>query len=492
MSKDIVIGLDLGTTTCKAIAIDRQGRLQAAASANHPLYTPHPGWVEQSPEDLWKGVVNVMQQIGQKLPAERIAAICISGAMHSIFPVDRSGNPLANASTWADTRAAEETRQLRQQIDLIEVYRKVGCPVQHIYHLPRLAWWVEQSRSLPEPPHYYVGLKDWILYRLTGRWITDIGMASTTGLMNIHTQQWDPDVLSLIHLEQKFLPQIVSPISLENPLTPLAAEMLHATPGIPVIPGSSDGGLANLGAGVARNGEMVVTVGTSGAVRKIVSEPWFDPQARTWCYSLLENVWFAGGAINNGGLAIQWVRERFYPEFVDGEGYAQLMQDAARIAAGAGGVLFLPYFTGERCPHWDPTLHAGLVGLGLEHTRAHVARAVLEGVAYCLADVWEILCSGGDLETTIHVTGSITHNPVWISILADVLGVPVIPFEAADASAVGAGMMGHLALGNIAKLEEIPQLIPAQSLIQPNAENHAVYQSSHRSFQGEYRKIYSA
>jgi len=258
---------------------------------------------------------------------------------------------------------------------------------------------------------------------------------------------------------------------------------------LPVVPGTSDGGSANLGSGAVRAGQSVVTMGTSGAVRRVVDEPLLDSQQRTWCYVLLEGRWFAGGAINNAGLALQWVRERFYPDMPGDDGYKHLSVDAAGVAPGAEGVRFLPYFTGERSPHWNPEARALLSGLGLPHTRAHIARAVMEGVAYCLDDVWEVLSAEALASGEVRLTGNVTHNPVWAQIVADVLGVPLIADEAADASALGAALLGHLALGHLASLDEAAQALPAGHTYAPDPRRHAFYRAEHQAFQELYRRL---
>jgi gluconokinase len=263
---------------------------------------------------------------------------------------------------------------------------------------------------------------------------------------------------------------------------------------LPVVPGTSDGGTANLGSGAVRAGQSVVTMGTSGAVRRVVAEPLLDPLQRTWCYVLTgpdqdRGRWFAGGAINNAGLALQWVRERLYPDVPGDDGYQRLSADAAGVAPGADGVTFLPYFTGERSPHWNPEARALLSGLGLGHTRAHIARAVMEGVAYCLADVWDVLLAEVPARESVRLTGNVTHNPVWAQLVADVLGVSLSADEAADASARGAALLGHLALGHLARLDDAAPALPTGRVYTPDPARHAYYVEGHAAFQNLYRRV---
>jgi len=500
-----VIGLDLGTTNSKAVALDAGGRQLASASSDYRLYSPRSGWAEQQAEEVWQGVLAALKALAGKLPQDaqgaQAAGLCLSGAMHSSLPVDATGTPLAPALTWADQRAAPQAEALRRLCDPQKLYERTGCPLVSIYHPAKLRWWQEQAPEIARRAQRFVLIKDWVLFRLTGEWATDFSITSATGLLDIRRLEWDSEALNLAGVSAAQLPPLVSPTCRVGGLLPQVAQACGLPPGLPVIAGAGDGGLANLGSGAAAPGQSVITVGTSGAVRRVVDQPLLDPQQRTWCYLLAEQRWFAGGAINNGGLALQWVRERFYPELSGEDGFTRLFADAAAVPQGAGGVLLLPYFTGERSPHWDTQARALLVGLGLEHGRAHIARAALEGVAFCLADVWEALQGENqpavpDLPAgpVVHLTGAISRSPLWVHILADVLGVRLAPVEAADASAVGAAMLGQWVMAQVeglraGSLEEVAQRVTPGPLVEPDMKRHAQYVEQHHRWQGLYQVI---
>ena len=485
----LVVGLDLGTTRCKAVAVAPDGAVAASATSAYPLYSPHPGWAEQSAGEVWQGAATALRELCARVPARQLAGISLSGAMHSLLLVDEAGEALAPALTWADQRAAPQAKMLREQADPPALYRRTGCPVQSIYHLAKLRWWNDVEPDLARRAARFVTLKDWILWRLAGIWVTDQGMASTTGLLDIHRLEWDAEALGLARVRANQLPALAQPARVAGSINQPAAEATGLPVGLPVVPGTSDGGAANLGSGAVRAGQSVITIGTSGAVRRVVDEPLLDPVQRTWCYVLVEGRWFAGGAINNAGLALQWVRERFYPYVPGDDGYRRLIEEAANVAPGAEGVVFLPYFTGERSPHWNPEARALVSGLGLAHTRAHIARAVLEGVAYCLADVWEALMAEAPASGEARLTGNVTHNPAWAQIVADVLGVPLMADEAADASALGAALLGHLALGHLAQLDDAAKILPAGHAYEPDPARHAFYKTGHAAFQELYRRL---
>lgn len=486
-----MIGLDLGTTNCKAVLLDADGRVRAAASEGYKLQVPHPGWAEQDVRHVWAAAQKVLRAVVESAPADvSPGGICFSGAMHSLLPVaDDAGTPLANAMTWADARATAVYRALVADTDTHALYRRTGCPVHSTYHLQRLRWWNRLEPELAGRAHLWVGLKDWILHALTGVWASDLSLASTTGLLNLQSLTWDTGVLRLADLQPEQLPPLVSPSAVVGKLTQTAAAATGLPAGLSVIAGGSDGAMASFGTGIARPGQTVITVGTSGAVRKIVAEPWFDPGERTFCYLLNDGPekchWFIGGAINNGGLTLQWVREKLYPELAGAAGFDQLKIDAESVAPGAEGVFMLPYFAGERSPHWAPKDRGMIYGLGMQHTRAHIARAALEGVANCLADVWDALygseTASGEM---VRLTGGITRTPLWAQILADVLGVPLMALEVADTSATGAALLGMSALGQVGA-EQLAATVEPGPVYTPDRRRHVFYKQHHR----EYRAL---
>ncbi len=476
-----MIGLDLGTTNCKAVLLDGEGRVRATASHGYSLQVPHPGWAEMDVRHVWEAVTAVLREMAASETPP--GGISFSGAMHSLFPVaDDAGTPLSNAMTWADARATAVYRSFVADADVHALYRRTGCPVHSTYHPQRLRWWNRVDPEQAERARLWVGLKDWILHALTGVWASDLSLASTTGLLNLQGLTWDNEALRLAGVLPERLPPLVSSSAVVGGLTAAAAAATGLPEGLPVVAGGSDGAMASLGTGVATPGQTVITVGTSGAVRKIVSEPWFDPGERTFCYLLTdtpEPSWFVGGAINNGGLTLQWAREKLYPDLEGDAAYRKLQEDAAAIEPGAEGVFLLPYFAGERSPHWAPKDKGMLYGLGMQHNRAHFARAAMEGVVNCLADVWDALYGSEQTTEMIRLTGGITRTPLWVQILTDTLGIPIMALEVADSSATGAALLGMHALGQIGA-DHLAAAVEPGPVYTPNARNHQFYRQHHR------------
>lgn len=421
-----VVGLDLGTTHCKAVAVDETGHVHAAAAREVTMRTEQPGMAAQRPAEVAEAAEAVLAETTQGA-----AAIVLSGAMHSVVPLDGRDHPLADAMTWADQRCEVQWQQIDAQAR--DLYPTTGCPSHTTYHPARLRWLNQHCRG------HYVSLRDYVAHHLTGVWACDIGMASTTGLLDIHQRTWCDAALALAEVEADQLSPLVQPDA-----------VIGTWRNIPVIIGTSDGALANVGAGAAAPGRTVITIGTSGAVRYVADQPVLDAQQRTWCYCFLDDLYLAGGAINNAGLLLKWLRKTCYADITAADPYDVMLAEASTIAPGAEGVTLLPYLSGERSPHYRTDLSASVHGLRLEHTRAHLARAAAEAVACCLRNVRAAL----PLDTTqpIRITGGVTRYTPWLTIVADMLDAPLEVIDAADASALGAALLGHRALNHVPNL----------------------------------------
>ncbi len=475
-----MIGLDVGTTGCKAVAVDARLHLIAVTGATYPMYAPQSDHAEQDVNDVWRGCLRCLRALTQKLARRKVAGLALSGAMHSLLAVDAHDQVLMRAWTWADARCAASAQQLREGKQGHALYQQTGCPVQTMYHPARLHWLRRHDQALWRKQPKWVSIKDVMLHRLTGRWVTDVSIASATGLLDLQTRRWHQAALQQLSIDETQLPELVGPTTVVGGLSAKVARLVGLPTGLPVLAGGSDGAMANVGAGAVQGGEIVATVGTTGAVRRITSKPMLDKLARSWCYVLDEKHYLSGGAINNGGLTLQWLHDRL---FAHQGGYKALFHEAGKIAPGADGLTLLPYFTGERCPHWNPHLRASWIGLSLAHQRGHMARAGLEAVAYCLRDVWDLITTAKQRPKLLRLTGGITRSPLWCQIVADVLGVTLAPLEAADASAVGAAMMGWVAVQPTDSLTTLAQHVrlPGKRY-HPDPRRQQVYAALHHRF----------
>ncbi|MEX0885954.1 MAG: gluconokinase [Phycisphaeraceae bacterium] len=481
MSRDLIVGLDLGTTAVKALAVDPVGRVVTDARADIELLQPAPGRAVIDADRYVDAALATLGVVAGQLDARRVAGLALSGAMHSLVPVDANDRPLTEALTWADARGQAQTEHLRQRTDTRGLHRRTGCPLRWLYHAPRLRYFREQASDIDARTARYVTLKDLVVHRLTGQWVADLGLMSTTGLVDLADRDFDDEALALADVGRDRLPRLCEPTAIIGPLTREASSAARLLADLPVVAGSSDGPLANL-ATLAGDQALAITVGTSAAVRVNCPTPTVDDGELTWCYLIAGDRYVRGGAINNAGLLARWVADRFYGDAPADARYATMLREAGDVAPGAAGVVMLPYLTGERTPIWNPAARATIHGLTLTHTRAHIARAALEAVAFAVAELVDILDVRERLAAGVPLSGGITRAPIWCRILADVLGAPLHVADVPDASAVGAAMVGHLALGHVDTLDVGARPRPAGSTVTPTAAHATPYRDARERY----------
>ncbi|MCL7458608.1 gluconokinase [Micromonospora sp. MSM11] len=340
--------------------------------------------------------------------------------------------------------------------------------------LPKLLWFAEQEPVLFGRVAYWVGVKDWVLLRLCDTLVTDHSVASATGLMDLRQLSWDSEALGIAEITAEQLPQLVPTTTV---LPGLTAEAATAT-GLPsdtrVVVGAGDGPLANLGLGAVAPGVMACSIGTSGAMRVMVERPGVDPLGGVFCYALTEQRWVVGGAINNGGIVLDWVGEALAPE-LGGDAEEKLLAMAARAPVGSGGLIMLPYLLSERAPHWSALPRGAYVGLTNGHRREHLVRAALEGVCQQLALVLASVRAAGNEVREIRAGGGFSRSPLWRQMLADVLGVPVRFPTAHEGSAFGAALLGMQALGLIPSVDVAADLVRIEQTAYPAPAAAATY-----------------
>jgi gluconokinase len=485
-----VLSVDIGTTGCKTMAVDRAGCILAEGEAWYPINSPRPGWGEQDLAAVVAGVItSVRQCLAQTHGAP--AALCVGGALHSIAAVGRQDSPLMPALTWADTRSEKQAAALRGCSDLHALYQRTGCPMHAIYPLAKIRWLQECQPETFEAATRFVSIKEFVVHMLTGQWVVDDSLASGSGLLNIHAHDWDEGALAMAGIGRERLSPVVAARTDIGGLTPAAARDLGAPAGTPVIVGASDAALSSLGAGAVAPHVFTVMVGSSGAVRLLTGRPLLDDHERTWCYILDRSHYLAGGAINNAGLVLRWFADRFLGT-VAGDAYELLIGEAAQVGPGAAGLVMLPFLAGERSPGWNAQARGVLFGLSLHHDRRHVARAILEAVAYRLRSVFEVLEQVAGRAVEIRASGGFLRSPLWVHILADVLGRPIGVPGTANTSALGAALLGWHALGEIGDLQEVADLVPVAHVIQPDAEHHHVYSRLYRLYGDLYNQLDAA
>ncbi|MEU2613008.1 gluconokinase [Micromonospora sp. NPDC007271] len=469
----VVVGVDIGTTSTKAVAFDTGGRQLATHSIGYPLDEPHPGYAEQDPQLILDAVVGSVRAVVDELPGP-VAGLSFSSALHSLIGLDAHGTPLTPSITWADSRAGAQAERLRAVPSGLALHRRTGTPVHPMAPLPKLVWFAEQRPSLHARVAHWVGIKDYVLLRLTGALVTDHSVASATGLLDIHRLAWDAEALRIAGITEARLPRLVATTDVLPGLTADAARATNLPADTPIVVGAGDGPLANLGLGAVHPGEVACSIGTSGAMRVTVERPGVDPLGGVFCYALTEGRWVAGGAINNGGIVLQWAGETLAPELGE-HAEEQLLDLAARAPVGSGGLIMLPYLLSERAPHWSALPRGAYVGLAHGHRREHLVRAALEGVCQQLALVLASVQAAGNEVHEIRASGGFARSSLWRQILADVLGMPVSFPAGHQGSSFGAALLGMQALGLISSIEVAADLVRIDETVRPDPASAATY-----------------
>lgn len=448
MSEPVVLGVDLGTTATKVVAGTLDGRLHAIAERGYPLTTGPNGEATQDADEVLAAAREAIAECAAQCTDRTIAGLSFSAAMHTLLPLDDDGDPMAPALSWADHRASAVAKKIKATQGTA-LQRATGTPVHPMSPLVKLAWFAEHIPELRA--RHWVGVKDYVLYRLTGRLVTEHSCASGTGLLNIHTLDWHQPSLDLAHVTAAQLPDLVAPTDV---LALAAGEGLPA--GLPVVAGGGDGPLANLGTGATRPGMAALSLGTSGALRVVRDTPGVDEQGRLFCYALADGLWVAGGAISNGGIVGAWAADTF------GVPVHDLLAEAD--AADPDGLVALPYLLGERAPWWDPDVRAVLVGLRHDHGRAQITRAMVEGVGQQLALVADAM----DSITEIRATGGSFRSAVWGHVVAAALDCELVLTGDEAGSGLGAALLGWHAIGGLASLADAADLIHPTGAITPD------------------------
>ena len=473
----MLIGLDIGTTNVKAVAFSDTGEIVANAERTNQTLSPQPGWSEQEPEAVFQNVLEVLREVTRRTassrPMNRVRGIVFSSAMHGLVAVDKVGQPLTDFLLWSDLRADSIAQNLRQSGEGLEIYRRTGVPIHAMSPLCKLIWLRQNQPEVFRRAHKFLGIKEFVWQKLTGKCNSDLSVASATGLLNIWKNDWDEEALALAGIPVEQLPDLVSPAfktQLSESLQLSESSLAEA----PLIIGASDGAFANLGSSATEPGQVAVTIGTSAAIRMVTHEPVLDEKMRTFCYRLDENRCIVGGASNNGTNALEWLRATVFKSQLGAENFAN---QALEVSAGSDGLLFLPYLFGERAPLYDASARGGFHGLTAGHTQAHFVRAVMEGVLFNLKIIAEALEAQGPIRT-LRAGGGFSKNRLWVQMLADIFQKPVLLNENdADASVLGAVKFARAVLG-------LGQIFENQKsrVIEPDVEKAGVYQEAFQNF----------
>jgi len=488
MAGAYLIGIDLGTSGTKTVLFDLSGGIIASESVEYPMYQPENGWAEQDADDWANAGFVTIKAVVEKsgVSASDIAGIGISGQMHGLVMLDDRGVPLRRSIIWCDQRTSAECDEITSRVGRERLTQITGNPALTGFTASKILWVRKNEPEIYARCRHILLPKDYLRYRLTQRFATEVSDASGMQLLDVPQRRWSPEVLGALDIDPSLLAEVYESCEITGYVTAQAAEITGLKAGTPVVGGAGDNAAAAVGVGVVKNGKVFCTIGTSGVVYSHTDRITIDPAGRvhTFCCSV-PGAWHVMGVTQAAGLSLSW----FKNNFCERESYVDLDALAASVPVGANRLFFLPYLMGERTPHLDPDCRGAFIGLSAMHTKADMLRAVMEGVAYSLKDSHDILREMGIDASAVYACGGGSRSPVWREMLADLFEAPVRTVSCAEGPALGAAILAAVGSGLYADVPSACEaMVRDDSVTQPAPERTRDYARLHSL----YKKLYPA
>lgn len=487
---DYYLGLDLGTGSIKTVLFDVLGNEIAQSSQEYPVYQIRNGWSEQEPDDWYRAAVATVRHVMDTsgVPADSVKGIGISGQMMGAVFLDNHGVCLRRAILWNDGRTTQACEELKNLFG-DELFRKYTCsPVRPGLTASKI-WWVRQNEPEVFAKTAHILLpKDYLRYRLTGEFATEVSDASATQLLDVANRKWAVEILAAMELNENMLCRVYESSDITGYVLPDVAADMGISPECPVVGGASDNAAAAVGTGIVSSDQLMTTIGTSGTVFACTDSPVADPTASVYMFCMpIKDKWHFMGSVNSAGASLKWWRERFYPD--DSE-YVQINADAQASSPGANRLIYLPYLNGEQSPHFDLNCRGAFIGLSAIHTRSDMTRAVMEGVTYALRDIVKCIMNAGTAPNSIRMCGGGSKSPFWRQLLADICGLPVeLPdMNSENSAALGAAILAAVGTGVYSDVQSAcDKIIRMRSAeYMPDSQNSALYDRVYRIFDELY------
>jgi len=488
------MGIDISTTSAKALIIDEKGKVAAVQGTPQPISQPQPLWSEQNPKDWWAGMAQSIRAALSEanLSGEAIAAIGLTGQMHGLVMLDAQGEVLRPSILWNDQRTQAQCDAMTGIIGFERLIELTGNRALTGFTAPKILWVREHEPDVYALCEHILLPKDYIRYRLTGDYATDLAGAAGTSLLNVAQRQWSDEVVDALEIPKSWLPSVYEGTQITGEISAGAAAATGLKAGTPVVGGGGD--QAAVGMGCVEPHLIGVTVGTSGVVFAPLAQYAYEPQGRlhAFCHAV-PGMWHFMGVMLSAAGSLQWYRDTLA---ADTE-FSDLLKSVADVPAGSEGLYFMPYLTGERTPHPDPLARGAFIGLTTRHTQAHMTRAVLEGVAYGLKDSFTLIDNVGLPDNfEVRISGGGARSPVWQQIIADILGAPLVNVTTTEGGAFGAALLaavGIEAFPNVAKACQ--ETIETGIVVEPGpdrtayAGQYAAYQALYPSLKAFFRQL---
>ncbi len=501
-----LIGIDVGTSGTKALLINERGEKVASATAEYPLYTPRPNWAEQEPADWWEATVATVREVLGKsgVAAADIGGVGLSGQMHGSVFLDAAHEVIRPALLWCDQRTAEQCAWITERVGKEDLVAETCNPVLTGFTAPKIIW-LRQN----EPQNYdrltkVLLPKDFVRLKLTGEFATEVSDASGTSLLNVRERRWSRKVLERIELAEGMLATVYESQEVSGRITAQAAALTGLAAGTPVVGGGGDQAAGAVGNGIVEQGIISSTTGTSGVVFAHLDEPLMDEQLRThtFCHAV-PGKWHVMGVVLSAGGSLRWLRdavcseERAVAAMTGRDPYEYITAAAAQAPAGAEGLVFLPYLTGERTPYPNPNAKGVFFGLHLRHDKRHLARAVMEGVAFGLRDSFETIEAMGCHITQVRASGGGARSELWRQVQADVTGRPHCTINVDEGPAFGVALLAGVGAGVWASVPEacratirvVDELAPCPERQAFYDREYALYRKLYRQLEGSFDEV---
>jgi xylulokinase len=493
---DYYLGIDIGTSGTKTLLIDSEGSSIASNTEEYPLYTPKPLWAEQDPEDWWNAAcVTIKKTIADGgIEAADIKGIGLSGQMHGAVFLDENNRALRPSILWCDQRTQSECDWITNKIGFEKVVELTSNPVLTGFTAGKIVWVRNNEPDVYAKTRKVLLPKDFIRFRLTGEFATEVSDASGTALFNVRKRRWADEMLDGAEIPREWMPKVYESQEVSGRVSEQAASAAGLKAGTPVVGGGGDQAAGAVGSGIVSAGIVSSTIGTSGVVFAFANEPVVDPKLRvhTFCHAV-PNKWHIMGVIQAAGGSLRWYRDTFadaetaLAKETGEDPYNIITKGAEKIAPGAEGLVFLPYLTGERTPYPDPDARGVFFGATLRHKKEHFARAVYEGVSYALKDSFEIFKEMNIEMNQVRAAGGGSKSPLWRQIQADMMGIEHVVINIDEGPALGAALLAAVGTGAFPDVETAcSNTIKVVSSTKPNGKLKDVYNKYYKVYRGLY------
>jgi len=498
MAAEYLLAHDLGTTGDKATLFTTKGELIASSYVEYPTVHPEPTWAEQNPNDWWKAFVAATKSLlsRSKISPERILGLSFSGQMLGCLPVDEKGAPLRASIIWMDQRSVKQAEHMKRRVGEEQYYKTTGNRISPTYTISKILWLRENQPAIYERAYKFLQAKDYVIYQLTAKFVTDYSDASLAGMLDVNHRDWAYDLLQELEIPVEKLPDLLPSVHVVGHIKPAEAEEIGLSSEMPIVVGGGDGPCAAVGAGVVKPGQSYNYVGASSWIAICTEKPLLDPKMRIFNqWHLDPNKVSPTGTMQAAGNSYRWLRDEICQKELSEakkqgvSAYKLMDEEAERVEPGSKRILFLPYLMGERSPWWNPNARGVFFGLALGHRREHLIRAVLEGVTFNLKVILDAFEEQGASVRDVRVIGGGARSRLWRLMMADIYGKTIlVPAYLEEATSLGAAIAAGVGVGIYRSFEAAEQLINFVETISPNLDMHTRYEPFYKCF----RKLYAS